>query len=181
MPSSTQGHQALYDETLLAAAPAATKKQIQGGYNPDLLQEKVTPSVTPPPRNVRDVEAQLPSREVSITPAPTPFYRTKKGVIIIAVVAAVVIIAAVVGGAVGGSKKHKTSVLPVTTSSTHNPQGTSQTGAAGATQEGGSPVSSSGSNPQATALPTVVSTGLPTVISITQPVQTTTQGQGQGK
>ena len=117
-------------------------------YNPDLLKEKVTASVTSPPRNV---EAQLPSREVIITPAPTPFYRTNKGVIIIAVAVSVVIIAAVVGGVVGGTK--------------HKNSSADQTGAVGTTQQGGS------------TLPAVASSGLPTLISTTQPVRTTAQGQ----
>ncbi|KIK01673.1 hypothetical protein K443DRAFT_678215 [Laccaria amethystina LaAM-08-1] len=161
MPSSTQGHQASYDESLLAAAPAATKQQIQGGYNPDLLKEKVSASVTPPPR---DVEAQLPSREVSITPAPTPFYRTKKGLIIIAV-AAVVIIAAVVGGAVGGSKKHKNSELSAVTSSTSSSPSASQSGGS---QEGGA-LGPSVTNAEATTLPSVSSAALPTTNSVPLP------------
>jgi hypothetical protein len=67
------------------------------------LREKVTASVNPP--LARDVED---AREVRITPAaPTPFYRTRKGVIIITV-AAVAIIAAVVGGAVGGGRNIRT-------------------------------------------------------------------------
>ncbi|KIJ93547.1 hypothetical protein K443DRAFT_12797 [Laccaria amethystina LaAM-08-1] len=122
MPSSEQGHQDFYDETLLAAT---TKKQIQ----------KVTASVNPP--LARDIED---AREVRITPAaPTPFYRTRKGVIIITV-AAVAIIAAVVGGAVGGWKKHKNSELPAITSA-------AQEGPTGASQSQGSAISAT--QPQA--------------------------------
>jgi len=129
-------------------------------YNPDLLKEKVTALVTSPLRNV---EAQLLSREVIVTPAPIPFYRTTKGVIIIAMVS-VVIIAAVVGGAVGGTKKHKNSVVLATTSDAFTSYGP--------TQEGGSPTST-GSNSHATALSTLVSTL--TIIVTSQPFPTLTQ------
>jgi len=101
-----------YDESLLASAPAATKKQLQHGYNSDLLAEKPV-AATPPASNSRqnsrlDLEAYpQDGRSTSAIPPlekPTPFYRTKKGIIIL-IVAFVVIVAAVVGGAVGGTKK----------------------------------------------------------------------------
>jgi len=119
--ASSVGH-LNYDENLASLAPAATKAQLQSGYNPDLLVEKQTP---PPsrqdlapsrgPERERELESQSP-------PPKQPFYRTTKGIIIIAV-AIIVIIAAVVGGAVGGSKKHTSAAT------TSNGQGSPDGGA----------------------------------------------------
>ncbi|KAH9476568.1 hypothetical protein JR316_0010480 [Psilocybe cubensis] len=106
--ASNGGHQQEYDAALLASAPAATKAQLQSGYNPDLLVEK--PST--PTQQGSDLEAALPP---TANPTHTtanahrmqqrqPFYRTRKGIVII-VIALVVVIAAAVGGGVGGSKK----------------------------------------------------------------------------
>jgi hypothetical protein len=142
MPSSGHGHPT-YDENLLAAAPAATKQQLQSGYTTDLLNEKAGQV---PPRKVEDVEAGRvqPDKAAkytsngTTTPLPTyvappavPFYRTKKGIIIIGV-AVVVILAAIIGGAVGGSKKGKKSPasLPAGQGGAAPPADTTQGGAA---------------------------------------------------
>jgi len=102
MPSQN-GH---YDQNLLASAPAATKSQLQEGYNPDLLAEN-RPARTAP---LADPESARASKEHLhhdiIKPRPVPFWRTMKGLIIIFVVV-LVIIGAVVGGAVGGTKGKK--------------------------------------------------------------------------
>ncbi|KAJ3509641.1 hypothetical protein NLJ89_g5111 [Agrocybe chaxingu] len=107
--TSSAGHQE-YDANLLAQTPAATKAQLQGGYNADILNEKTTPS-PPSRRTTGDVEAARPTPAAAPPPPPkTPFYRTRKGVIII-VVALIVVIAAVVGGAVGGTRNRSSSTL----------------------------------------------------------------------
>jgi len=131
-----------YDENLLESAPAATKAQLQSGYNPDLLKDKPTASMssrqdlTLPPN--RDAEKQLP-------PPKTPFYRTTKGILII-LVAAAVVIAAVVGGAVGGTKKHHSSAIaPASGQSTgQSGQGAGQAGGAGSAASGASSQSTVG-------------------------------------
>ncbi|SJL06933.1 uncharacterized protein ARMOST_10275 [Armillaria ostoyae] len=99
-----------YDEALLAEAPAATRAQLQEGYNPDILR----PNRTPPVRNDTDPDPEsqsgpptskehLPlSAESSPPLRRIPFWRTRKGIIII-VIAVIVVIGAVVGGAVGGT------------------------------------------------------------------------------
>ncbi|KAK0186965.1 hypothetical protein F5146DRAFT_1003949 [Armillaria mellea] len=99
-----------YDEALLAEAPAATRAQLQEGYNPDILR----PNRTPPVRNDTDPDPEsqsgpptskehLPLSAESSSPLRRiPFWRTRKGIIII-VIAVIVVIGAVVGGAVGGT------------------------------------------------------------------------------
>ncbi|RDB18140.1 hypothetical protein Hypma_000616 [Hypsizygus marmoreus] len=106
MPSTT-GH---YDQTLLAEAPAATRKQLQEGYTTDLLDPNLG-KVTPPPSASRaDPERGLAAKEYPhephAAPAAVPFWRTTKGKIIIAI-AALVVVGAVIGGAVGGTRKKK--------------------------------------------------------------------------
>jgi len=135
--ASTVGHQT-YDENLLASAPAATKAQLQSGYNPDLLVEKHTPPpsrpslTTPAPvRDGRDLESQS-------IPPKQPFYRTKKGIIII-VVAIIVIIAVVVGGAVGGSKKKNNNLTTSNGQGTPSSSANNTSSAAGDSQVVGAP------------------------------------------
>ncbi|KIM37804.1 hypothetical protein M413DRAFT_256240 [Hebeloma cylindrosporum] len=136
--ASNGGHRD-YDENLLASAPAATKAQLQSGYNPDLLVEKPTS-----PRSRRDVEARgsSPVEKADHEPMPpkVPFYRTRKGLIIIAVVAIAVIIAAAVGGAVGGKKKTHAAV-------------TQQGPAAQTSTEGGAVASTTPANSQGGGVP----------------------------
>ncbi|CAA7263953.1 unnamed protein product [Cyclocybe aegerita] len=109
--TSSAGHPE-YDANLLAQTPAATKAQLQGGYNADLLNEKTTPSPSPPSRRTTgDVEAARPTPAAAPpSPPKAPFYRTRKGIITI-VVALIVVIAAVVGGAVGGTRNRSSSTL----------------------------------------------------------------------
>ncbi|KAH8825072.1 hypothetical protein DL96DRAFT_1737073 [Flagelloscypha sp. PMI_526] len=81
-----------YDHTFAQAAPAATKSQIQEGYDVNLL--RATHPAAPPPKmeyNSFDAEGRG---------------TTKKGIAIIAV-AVVVVLAAVIGGAVGGTAGKK--------------------------------------------------------------------------
>ncbi|KAK0200489.1 hypothetical protein DFS33DRAFT_161819 [Desarmillaria ectypa] len=99
-----------YDQALLAEAPAATKAQLQEGYNPDILR----PNRTSPVRSDTDPDPEsqsgpptskehLPLSAGSSPPLRRiPFWRTRKGIIII-VIAVIVVIGAVVGGAVGGT------------------------------------------------------------------------------
>ncbi|GLB44290.1 hypothetical protein LshimejAT787_1602200 [Lyophyllum shimeji] len=105
MPSTT-GH---YDQNLLAAAPAATKAQLQEGYTTDLLNPDHGKATPPPSTPAPDLERGLVNKEYLSPARAPPFWRTRKGIIIIAV-AAVVVLAAVIGGAVGGTRnKHKDS------------------------------------------------------------------------
>ncbi|KAK0218971.1 hypothetical protein IW262DRAFT_1483336 [Armillaria fumosa] len=99
-----------YDEALLAEAPAATRTQLQEGYNPDILR----PNRTPPVRNDTDPDPESQSgpptskEHLPLSAESSPplrrilFWRTRKGIIII-VIAVIVVIGAVVGGAVGGT------------------------------------------------------------------------------
>ncbi|KAG6860905.1 hypothetical protein C0995_006159 [Termitomyces sp. Mi166 len=92
MPSAS-GH---YDETLLAAAPATTKAQLQDNATPPLLSSI----------QVDDAERGLARKEYNVANSkPAPFFRTRKGKITI-VVLIIVIIAVIIGGAVGGSTHH---------------------------------------------------------------------------
>ncbi|TCD68552.1 hypothetical protein EIP91_010477 [Steccherinum ochraceum] len=106
-----------YDERLLASAPAATRREMQEGYNVDLLDNEngagKSGSSTPPnvllAPSAEHAESGTRTKEfVESTPyyppaATTPWYKTKKWLIIF-FVGAIVVIAAVVGGAVGGTK-----------------------------------------------------------------------------
>ncbi|KJA26537.1 hypothetical protein HYPSUDRAFT_75351 [Hypholoma sublateritium FD-334 SS-4] len=128
-----------YDQSLLASAPAATRAQMQDGYNPDILNEKPA-APTPPASNSRqNLEAYgngsttpaLAQEGAYVSPSKTPFYRTKKGIIVILVVLAV-IIGAVVGGAVGGTRKKKTDTgVQVGTSTGNSTAGEGVSGGAG--------------------------------------------------
>ncbi|PFH49295.1 hypothetical protein AMATHDRAFT_48847 [Amanita thiersii Skay4041] len=154
MPSSSAGQ---YDESLLKSAPAATKEQLQEGYNPDLLnaptrnksvrqpgQPNRTSTPAPPIPIHTDLERgnTVPSNNGS-TPYLTldekarfassgqPFWRTTKGIIIL-VVAGLVILGAVIGGAVGGTVgRHNTP-----NGSIGSPQGTQDQGNGGAQSNG---------------------------------------------
>jgi len=96
-----------YDEALLAQAPQATKAQLQGGYNPEILAEKpsIPPIVDPEAAN-NHVSSSTPFQRPESAKKGVPFYATTKGIVIIVAVFAVVLIAAVVGGVVGSSKNH---------------------------------------------------------------------------
>jgi hypothetical protein len=103
-----------YDENLLASAPQATKAQLQGGYNPDILVEQTSsipasPAVDPEVAEQPLIPAPRQSEDaLPLTKKKVPYYATTKGIIII-VILVVVVIGAVVGGAVGGTRKKKTS------------------------------------------------------------------------
>ncbi|KAJ7597733.1 hypothetical protein C8J56DRAFT_327305 [Mycena floridula] len=89
-----------YDQSLLAAAPVATKAQLQEGYNADLL--------APPTRRPTNPENGVPSNEKVVPALPrVPFWRTTKGLIIIGVAAVVIVVAIVVGAVVGSKHKAK--------------------------------------------------------------------------
>lgn len=108
MPSTT-GH-GQYDQSLLAAAPAATKTQIREGYDADLLNPnrgKATPPPVPTSASQTDLERGTGAEyNDKVTENKTvPFWRTTKGIITIVVALILIIIAAVVGGVVGGRKK----------------------------------------------------------------------------
>ncbi|KAK0502523.1 hypothetical protein EDD18DRAFT_695097 [Armillaria luteobubalina] len=164
-----------YDEALLAEAPAATKTQLQEGYNPDILR----PNRTTPVRNDTDPDPEsqsgpptskehLPlSAESSPPSRRIPFWRTRKGIIII-VIAVIVVIGAVVGGAVGGT---------VGKSSSSNSSDNSVQGGGGGTQSGITPASSSASgNGQGIEAPTASSETRQTTGTMTEtaPVQSST-------
>ncbi|KAG6900191.1 hypothetical protein C0993_001707 [Termitomyces sp. T159_Od127] len=102
MPSASGN----YDEALLATAPTSTKAQRQEGYSTDLLNSS-SGTATPPISTTQvDVEHGLAQKEYNgAYKRPTPFFRTRKGIIIIAVLV-IVILAAIIGGAVGGSVHH---------------------------------------------------------------------------
>ncbi|KAF8063964.1 hypothetical protein FPV67DRAFT_1502972 [Lyophyllum atratum] len=102
--ASTTGH---YDQNLLAAAPAATKAQLQEGYTTDLLDPNHGKATPPPSSSQADPERGHVKEYAGYTPSRAlPFWRTRKGIIII-FIAAVVILAAVIGGAVGGTARKK--------------------------------------------------------------------------
>ncbi|KAF8885652.1 hypothetical protein BD779DRAFT_1673608 [Infundibulicybe gibba] len=103
--ASANGH---YDETLLAAAPKATKEMLQEGYNPDLLAANRAKPQQAPFINSSNPELGLKEQNgyAARTARPVPFWRTRKGMIIIFLVV-IAVLAAIIGGAVGGSKKKK--------------------------------------------------------------------------
>jgi len=124
--SSTTGH---YDQNLLAAAPVATKAQLQEGYTTDLLNPDHGKATPPPSASLADPERGLVNKEYVTTTRAPPFWQTRKGIIII-VVAVLVVLAVVIGGAVGGTRnshKNPGSGIPTgTTNSTNStiPSGT---------------------------------------------------------
>jgi len=107
-----------YDQNLLGAAPAATKEQLQEGYNVDLLKGRRGASTTPaPPPHSTDVEAAFRRpKEYNPVDASAPgkprtsFFQTTRGRIVIIV--AVIVVIAVVGGAVGGTVGKKKTAAP---------------------------------------------------------------------
>ncbi|KAF9508056.1 hypothetical protein BS47DRAFT_1350784 [Hydnum rufescens UP504] len=157
-----------YDENLVASVPAASRADMQAGYNLDLLENREpTPAL---PRNVpaspgvpdpvipghafeSDVEygnnsTTIPKEYASAEDGlldhkrTTSFWRTTRAKVTLAVLIAVVIIAAVIGGAVGATAGKKSSHTNATTapSPSHS-----------------SPLSSStSSNPLRTPAPTAV-------------------------
>ncbi|KAK0477594.1 hypothetical protein IW261DRAFT_268164 [Armillaria novae-zelandiae] len=167
-----------YDEALLADAPAATRAQLQEGYNPDILR----PNRTPPVRNDSDPDPEsqsgpptskehLPlSAESSPPLRRIPFWRTRKGIIII-VIAVIVVIGAVVGGAVGGTVGKSSSSS--SSSSDNSVEG-------GGAQSGITSASSSSSgNAQGIEAPTALSgtrqaTTTTAATTVTAPVQSNT-------
>ncbi|KAF9522603.1 hypothetical protein CPB83DRAFT_899482 [Crepidotus variabilis] len=190
MPSS-HGH-AAYDENLLAAAPVATKAQLQSGYTTDLLDSKANTQRVPSSRRTDDLESghayvdkTATSSSPSHTPvaAPIPFYRTKKGRIIIAI-GALLVLAAIIGGAVGGTVGNKKSknlnAAPATASSTESAQGGGAAPATSGAQGGGLPsgLGSATAAPSTTAVqggapassPAPALPGLPS-IGVPQPAQ----------
>lgn len=104
---ASQGH---YDQNLLAAAPKATKADLQEGYNVDLLDEgRRKPKSSTPPLSTGHADLEN-GKEIYTSSAAAPksrFKLTQKTVILI-VIAVVIIVGAVVGGVVGGThKSHK--------------------------------------------------------------------------
>ncbi|KAF5378536.1 hypothetical protein D9615_007193 [Tricholomella constricta] len=178
MPSTT-GH---YDQDLLAAAPAATKAQLQEGYTTDLLNPDHGKATPPASASQADPELGHVQKE-STSHVPTtrtlPFWRTKKGMIIIAAVASAIIVGAVIGGAVGGTahrRKKDTSEAG---------QGQSQ----GSVSTESIVVGGTGTEPPPTATisqSTASDPNAPTAISLPFPAIMTSatpgpgQGQGQG-
>jgi len=151
MSTPTRG----YDENLLEEAPAATRAQLQEGYNVDLLDERRpqrsrsthVPNATPPvssttPRpNVPVLGSQEKFQERGSSPSPSskkrlPFWRTTAGIITIVVVV-IVIIGAVVGGAVGGTVGKHHSDAAVSSSSSSSASISSNTVASGVQSMGG--------------------------------------------
>ncbi|KAG6846669.1 hypothetical protein H0H93_012540, partial [Arthromyces matolae] len=147
MPSAS-GH---YDEALLAAAPAATKAQIQANRRPTIQEGYTTDLLNHPPGNATppfsssqvDIERGLKESNGAVVSRSTPFYRTKKGLIAIVVVV-VVLLAAVIGGAVGGTRSHH-STDTVSSSSSQTSGSGGQQGSGGSTG-GGSQVAGSASS-----------------------------------
>ncbi|KAG7442071.1 uncharacterized protein BT62DRAFT_922889 [Guyanagaster necrorhizus] len=163
-----------YDQALLAEAPAATKAQLQEGYNPDILRPNRTPPVLsdtePDPESQSGPptsKEHLPLSAGSSSPLRRiPFWRTRKGIIII-VIAVIVVIGAVVGGAVGGtvgksSNKNNNAVV----------SGSSQSGIPAAS------ASSSGSGQGIEQGAPITSSGVQNATTTTQAVSTQSSGDG---
>jgi hypothetical protein len=149
MPS-TNGH---YDENLLKAAPAATKAEMQEGYNVDLLNQtrnrpetrsRTTPAATASSSDPELAAAKPPPRSVS-------FWGTNKGRYVILFIV-IVVIGAVVGGAVGGTRKSKKNVSITEPASSAHASGTAVNPSSLPTEASGdTPVGSSSSRPAATS------------------------------
>jgi len=181
-----------YDESLLREAPAATREQLQEGYNPDLLiaptrhksvrqqspLQSTPPGAAPPALpafsqhgsglehgNVVPVGKSFNSYDLLSEKPPegTSFWGSKTGKIIIGVIIALVIIGAVVGGAVGGTVgKKKSSSIVGSTSK-------SATGTTAQAIGGGS--SAASETATFTGIPTITITVLPsTTESATRPL-----------
>ncbi|OCH87838.1 hypothetical protein OBBRIDRAFT_795819 [Obba rivulosa] len=120
--SYSNGAPGLYDERLLAEAPAATAAEKQGGYNVDLLENPAVSqggrsrSITPPNAPILTSthgHADSSAKESGyIAPysqsQSIPWWRTRKW-LITWLVLGIVAVAAIVGGAVGGTVGHHNS------------------------------------------------------------------------
>ena len=108
----------------------------------------------PPPVTPNATDDSIPPK-----PLPTPFYRTRRGIIIIAVVVAVAL-AAIIGGAVGGSLKSKSSTAQSQTPDSGQGGGVAPTDSTTVQHD---PVSSVGSTPGPPTQPTTLGNGVTTV------------------
>jgi len=171
-----------YDENLLAAAPVATKAELQEGYNVDILSPNRPATTAPAPAplappaasaTVLENGSRTASREkLGAYAPPVPWWRTAKGAVIIAVVV-LVVIGAVVGAAVGATRHHSqsntnlvagassTTVNPTTTTNIQPNSTAAPASSSGASQNApnstAAPTSSSGASqnaPNSTAAPT---------------------------
>ncbi|KAF8351684.1 hypothetical protein F5887DRAFT_218400 [Amanita rubescens] len=135
-----------YDESLLREAPAATREQLQEGYNPDILiapmghksvrqqspLQSTPPGAAPPSLpalshsssmelgNVVPVGRSFNSYDLTNDmPRKVLFWETRKGILFGGIIVALVIIGAVIGEAVHDAVgKKKTSKLATSSSST---------------------------------------------------------------
>jgi len=171
MPSNT-GH---YDQNLLAAAPVATRAQLQEGYTTDLLDPNHGKATPPHSASQADPERGLVHKEYAghVTSRAQPFWRTRKGMIIIFIVA-VVIVAAVIGGAVGGTAGKKQA-----TGSPSQGQDSGQgTGQQGSGQE--NPVGTGATTNQSASTNPTSQPASQTTITTTPSPSPTTDTLGQG-
>jgi len=128
----------LYDTSLLASAPQATREQRQEGYDPYLFEEKRGNAK----KDIGSAETGYPPNSNPNTHPSPPhprqsalrWFRTSRGILVL-VLLALVIIAVVVGGAVGGTR-HASSHAITATSSGKSTSSSSSSSAASSNSQG---------------------------------------------